>query len=270
MMGVLFGHATSVPLWRRLLAGVGGLASAAVLFEWVTGSDRYKVLPPIVALGLAALTVHIPRLGPQVFARAAWWASLGLGLLIVFVDGGSERGRAIAYLVPSAVSLLVIGRGGIAEAEERSGHVASAFRSTLLLLMVLALADAQTFTVFGLISLGDNAFGEGAMLIAASAALIIGFLGLFRLALWGALVNLVACASVLLATLAGFFSDKRTTGTALLVLSGVHVLVATPVIVSALRGKTLPALPPRLRSIAMTVAIVGLVALAASRWALQW
>jgi hypothetical protein len=220
----------------------------------------------MLALVLAALAVHVPRLGAQVFARAAWWASVGLGALIVLVEGsGSDVRDATAYLVPSALALVVIGRRGIAEAEERSGHVASAFRSSLLLLMVLALADAQTFTVFGLVGLDRYEVVTSVVLFCAAAALMIGFVGLFRLALWGALVNLVACIAVFLLSLERGIHLREE----LLVLSGLHVVVAAPVVIASTRGKSLPTLPAAARAIGVNVVLLTLVALSVSRCVLR-
>ena len=259
---------TAVPLWRRLLAGIGGLGSGIALVVWVHDHNIYKVAPAILAVLVAAFAVHVPRLGPQVFARAAWWANLGLGSMIAFTSA-SESDEALSYLAPSAFALLVVGRQGIAEAEERTGHVAGAFRSALLLLMVLALADAQTFTVFGLITLDADPIGYTLLLFGAAGALVIGFVGLFRLALWGAVVNAVVCAAMFVLALLGFLGGRDTIRVALLVLTGLHVLVAAPVILAAIRGAKLPSLPSRIRTILMTGGILLVVALAALRVALR-
>jgi len=255
---------TAVPLWRRLVAGVLGLVSVGVLWNWAGTSEIWVASPAVIALVLAAVAIHVPHLGAQLFARAAWWATVGFGFIITLVSSGSEVKDAFAYLLPAAVALPVAGRRGIAEAEERAGRVAGAFRSSLFVLMVLALADAQTFAVFGLIS-GKGISGASAILFASSAALVVGFIGLFRLAPWGAIVNLVTCALLVVFAVAGTFHEKSSLGAAVGALAGVHVLVATPLVAAVLLGKTLPAAPARLRTFGMSAVLVVLVVVSGLR-----
>lgn len=148
--------------------------------------------------------------------------------------------------------------------------MAGAYRNMLLLLMVLALADAQTFTVFGLVTLEGESARWSLFLFGAAVALVVGFVGLFRLALWGVLVNVVTCAVVLVACLLFFDDARRTLRQSVVILGAVHVLVGAPVIVAVLKGARIPSLPARVRAFAMTSGIVLLVALAASRAIFQW
>ncbi len=160
-------------------------------------------------------------------------------------------------------ALLALGRAGLAESERRAKFVPAAFRSSLLLLMVLALADAQTFGLFGAAVLDDSP-ALGALLMAAAVGLAVGFVLLMRLSLVGLLVNVAACFGVLGLAIVERLDKLRPV---LATLAAVHVLVAAPTLVSAARGRPVGvALSPRARSLGATAVIVTLMLLAVAAW----
>jgi len=131
----------------------------------------------------------------------------------------------------------------------------------LLLLMIFALADAQTFLLFGSIGLIEQSskLGSPAIMVAIGLSYVVGFVGLYRLEVWGAIFNVVVSVVALVLVLLFRVVGKDELQIFLAVLAVVHILVATPVIVAALRGKDLPGLSPALRSALATVVIVGVM-----------
>jgi hypothetical protein len=130
----------------------------------------------------------------------------------------------------------------------------------LMLLMIFALADAQTFLLFGTVGIIDHSskLGEPALMTMIGLVYALGFVGLYRLHVWGALLNagLSAVVLVLLFTtpMLRDFDLRLFLG----LLAGAHVLVAAPVGLSVLGGRQLPALPPRVRG-AVTTLVIGLL-----------
>jgi hypothetical protein len=249
-------------LARRLLAGIAALASG-VAFAAAVNDNRELTLIPIAALLVAAVAVHSSRLGPQLVARAAWWSSFALGVVLCLLGGRGERHAGIGLTLACGGALLLVGHRELGAAGERGGYVPAAFRSSLLLLMVLALADAQTFLLLGGLTMNKSGMDDapgGLLLVAASALYLAGFVGLYRLALWGAIVNVVTSGAALLAFGPLEVSVTSDVRPVILTLAAVHVLAASPMLVSALLKRPLPQASPRVRALGASavVAVVGL------------
>lgn len=260
-----------VPPWRKAVAG--GLGAAAAL-GLVAAAPRewWKVALPIGLLLASGAVVAVPRLGPQLAARAIWWSNLALGAVLALLGGRSERDAGAVLALACGGALLVIGRKGLAEAGEREGFAPAAFRSSLLLLMVFALADAQTFLLFGIVSMMGRVAGDhpvGPVLVAFGVAYVVGFVGLYRVKLWAALldagVSLLALVSIpfLLPV------NDREIMLFLALVAASHCLVATPMLASLVTGRPLPALAPGARRIGQVVAIGGLMLLSVIGWAVR-
>jgi hypothetical protein len=251
---------STVPAWKRWGAGLLGLSAAAIFFVEVPGPARWQVGTILASLTAGAAVVHVPRMGPQLLARAAWWSTLVVGLLLCVFGGQSERhwGFLVALLCGGA--LLVAGRKGLAEASERDAHAPAAFAGTLLLMMVFALADAQTLVLLGILSFDNSGTPDAILLFAGAAALACGFVGLYRLALWGALVN-VATSGVLLAMCVTRRIEWADSRKAVTVLSLVQLVCAAPMLLSlALRRPLRPRTRAKVRRLLSTGTIIAAVA----------
>jgi hypothetical protein len=245
---------TQVPLWRKLAAGVLGVSgSIALVIE--AKQEAWKVGIPILALIAAALVVHRPTLGPQLLARAIWWSNLGLGAILCFVGGSSERRAGIVLTWGCGLALLAISRKGLAEASERADYAPAAFRSSLLLLMVLALADAQTLLVFAMVEASRNVL-ESAVMGFAGLVFLAGFVGLYKIRIWGALLNTLT--AILLLALIGttFVKPSHSIGPVILVLATVHTLAAAPMLLSVFAKLRLPSAPATARGLLTSIAVV--------------
>lgn len=256
-----------VPAWRVTFTAVASLVAvlcgAYALSPLGGESFHWFLMMPIMGLVLAGLASPFAALEAQLFARAVEWSNLGLGVVLTLLGSSRERERGVLLALSCGVTLLALGRAGLVESERRAKFVPAAFRSSLLLLMVLALADAQSFGLFGAAILRE-APGSGALLLAAAAALTVGFLLLMRLSLVGLFVNVAACLGVLVLTLVATL-DKLSP--VLFTLAAVHLLVAAPTLALATRRRPVGVtLSPRARAIGATGAIVALMLLSIASW----
>jgi hypothetical protein len=249
---------TQVPIWKKLAAGAAALVAAGALFS-TARSESFVVALPLALLSLSALSVHSNRLGAQLFSRAVWWSNLGLGTALAVVGAYRESESGALMSLACGLALLVIGRRGLAEASEAGGFAPAAFRGSLLLLMVLALADAQTFLLFGVVGLNKSgyvaAWGPGLLVVGVSYA--IAFVGLYRLALWGALVS-VATSAVAFVALVALPIATTNIREFLTVVTGAQCLAAAPLLIGLVRRKPLPSLGQRGRSVGASV-VIGLL-----------
>jgi hypothetical protein len=256
---------------RRLVAGILGVG-AGLCFVTRMNDARAPGFIPLVGLVLAAIVIHAPGLGPQLLARAAWWSNFALGVMLCYLGGSSVRTAGVVLVVACGSALLIAGRREIGAAGEQGGYAPTAFRSTLLLLMVLALADMQTFLLLGALSLGEGSSRDtpGALLmLLASAGYLVGFVGLYRLALWGALLNLAVSAGLLLAFTAGLVHDDSEVRAIVAVVTGVHILATTPMLAALVFNLELPKAGPRLRAFGAGAVIVAVGVVSVARGMLR-
>ncbi|CAN5899522.1 hypothetical protein BH11MYX4_BH11MYX4_67120 [soil metagenome] len=259
-----------LPSLRKIVVGLAGVLGGLVLVFGMHGGGTSELAIPLVELVSAAVVVHLPALGPQLFARAVWWSNLGLGAIICVLSSpdSSNNGPAFLFVALCAFALLAVGRGGLGEAGERGGYAPAAFRSSLLLLMVLALADAQTFFLFLVLVWRDKEqLATWLVLGPAVAAYVVGFVGLYRLRPWGAFLNALASLVVLVVTLAHVTEMDHALRHIVEVLTAVHVLAAAPMLLSLATGRPLPAVGPRVRA-ALGVGVVLAVVLVSGVYAL--
>src|ERR1700722_20186968 len=105
--------ATASWVVRRVCAGVAGILGIAKVVSDVHGGDRWKLFLPVCALVGAAAMLHVRGLGPQLLARAAYWANLGLGTIVSLLGGSGERAGGLALAVGCGGALLLVGRKGL-------------------------------------------------------------------------------------------------------------------------------------------------------------
>jgi hypothetical protein len=248
------------PFARHVLAGVAGLGGVLALFG-TFGRHDYPlgVLPTILAVA-AAVIIHIPRLGPQLVARAVWWSTLALGVLICAVGSGDERSWGFLTTSGAALALAVAGSRALTEGGERDAFAPVAFRTTFLLLMMLTLADAQTYSLFAIATVmdGPRHLAESGVFLFGTIGLVAAFVGLYRVTLWGALLAVVT--NVAVAGVAPLTSLGRDTKflAFIWILAGAEVLVAAPMLVAVLARKRIPEPAPALRTWGSRVVLAGL------------
>lgn len=266
---------TDLPVWRRALAVTAGLGVAA-RFGAEIGHDVAWVLWAYVALlvGAAALSLR-GTLAAQLAVRAAWWANLLLGALIALSSARSERAFGAQLAIAAGVALIALGRKGLDAAEDGGGFVPKAFRTTLLAVMVMALADALTLGLFGALSVTARAYHgpgpsdfERALPLALAAPLALGFVGLLRLRFWGLLLDLAADAGILVALATRSLDLPIPLKAALGATAVLKFALVTPLFVAIARGRA-----PEARALSNAgvrlgaAAVVGLVGIScAAAW----
>jgi hypothetical protein len=193
---------SKVSVARRALASAVSLGMSALLVQgFASGTGDLPVAVWIAAMALiaapalAAVAIWLRHLSMQLLARAYWWVQLLFGCLLAVTNVHDRRIGALA--IGSACALLSAGRLGLDQ--DRGGRFRPvAFRGTLMLALVLAMADAGSFSWLGT----AQAFGGGKVrLILFAPPMIAAVIGLLRLRTWGLLVSVVC--NVLVAVLAG-------------------------------------------------------------------
>jgi hypothetical protein len=247
---------------RRVVASAASLAAAAVLAHALLPLDSHNggglALAVLIATpAVAAAAVWSRRLGLQLLARGLWWSLLLFGGLVAITDGGAQFGAVLA--AGSGVALLVAGSSGLDGGGARFQPVA--FRGTLMLALVLAIADTTSFIWLGT----AQAFvGKEVRLILLVPPMIAGVVGLLSLRTWGLLLSLGCNILVVVLAGTGLLDLPRELQALFIGTAALQLLVPIPMWVTIIRRRPPP--PDRWRSakrIVSTVVIVGIVALSA-------
>jgi uncharacterized membrane protein (DUF2068 family) len=258
--------------WPRLGVTTACALGAAVMMRSFGGEVGLWI--PTALLGLSAFLIYHDRTGSQLIARSVFWTNLVLGTLIAVskeMEGGSSATR-IVYLgagvsLTLGTSLLAMGHIGLDE-RERSVFRPIAFRTSLTLGMILAVADAQALALFAAVKLQASALPEpasmrlpqAAMLLTSAALLLGAIVGLFRLRVWGLFLAALSAAGVCLLSLTDAYGLPGPFAIGLALTSAVQVALSVPVFVTVLgpRPASAAAAPSRVVRLAPAV-LIGLL-----------
>lgn len=215
---------------------------------------------PAGLLVLSAALVHRAHVGGQLLARAVLWANLLLGSLIATSSGNHERPLGALLALSTGVALLALGRDGVEAGDGAQGVFApKAWRGSLMLAMVLGLADAQSLLLFGTI----DKYDDSALKIACAAFVSLGVVGLYRLRVWGVLVSLLANLGVAVLALSDLLEVPRPVKVALVITAAVQLLLPTPIVLAMFKGgRASEGRLPRAGWAAATATVVALMVLA--------
>ncbi len=246
---------------RQTRQTAASLASALVAGVMLSGFVRVRDLPSVrLLLGLvvvaplgAAVLIWSRRLPAQLLARGTWWSYLLTSALITCIDDPAIRHLAGLTACATAFALLAAGREGLEVSAGRFQPVA--FRDTLTVALVLAMADTGALLWLGLITL----LRHDCRIILMVPLMVTGIVGLLSLRVWGLVAGLAA--NVLVATLAatrvlGLPDPVRGLfiGTSLL-----QLLVPLPMLVAIVRRRPPPPdLWPRAKGAIATAIIVAI------------
>jgi hypothetical protein len=242
---------------RLALATLGSLA-AAVAMRCFTGTLPLALWIPSALLVAAAALLYHGQVGSQLIVRSVWWANLLLGFLISISGGSGERGPALVLALGCGSALLSMGRLGL-EDDGASAFRPVAFRTTLTLGMIMAVADAQGLTLFGAISLGEGSrsLPHSVLLLGSAAWLGLAIVGLYRLRVWGLLLAALGAGIVGVLAATGSYGIHGVLAAAITVTSTVQVLLPIPIVIAIARRRA-PAPRPLSRLLrALPAAIVG-------------
>lgn len=233
-------------LARRLAATLGSLAAAAAfpvafagthapsLAEWAV------VLIPAALCTLSAALLHHRDLGSQVLARATWWSNLIFGLLVSISAGDTDSNRlGLMLAIGSGLALLAMGRIGLEHGVRAGRFHPVAFRGLLIVALVMALADAQSLLLFGVAIVVDHVrlgLPLDLLPLACAGVMLIAVSGIFRLAVWGLALGLVANVAIAGLGLAGVLELPGPIVGALVVTAVLQLLLPVPLLVAMVRG----------------------------------
>jgi len=219
--------------------------------EWALGGI-FVALPLV-----AGAAVWWERLGAQLLTRGIWWSFLLLGGLIAVTNGPSRHHEAVLLTTSAAAALLVAGSTGLGPGRGRFKPVA--FRGTLLLALVLAIADTCSFVWVGTVNLIDG-WRVGVLLLVP--AMIAGVIGLLRLRTWGLIVSLLSNVAVVVLSSTRLIHLPDAFRALFIGTAALQLLVPAPMLVSiALGRRPAPEGWQRTKRVVSTAVIVGVVAL---------
>jgi len=222
---------------------------------------------PTALLALSAVLIHRKFLGGQMLARAAWWANLLLGTVIALASTSDERSVAFGLVMACGTALLVVGRNGLGTSTGQKFNPV-AFRASLTLALVMAMADAQSLLLFGGLELDSWHYNQPPILLFCASVMIIAIIGLYRLAVWGLILNLAANIVIAAMAIGGVFELPNPIVFMLAATAVIQSLLPIPLIVRFFSRSKAPESrsPSRLGYIVVTLTIVGLMALSTVAW----
>jgi hypothetical protein len=257
--------AASVPLWSTMQSGWTR--------EWLLFAALYSTI--LVAAGLLAFRRST---GAQLLARSIWWSAFGGGALVALFaaqDRGVAR-VALVMLLATGTALLAAGRPGVDHASA-DDFAPAAYRTPIIVSMIMALADAQALGWLGASRLyavlqhyaGSSASREiqqSSVMLACSGLALIALYGLYKLRLWGLVLSALTTLAIgiLAFTPATGMSDAGPIPYAFALSAAIQIALLAPLFLAIVQRRA-PAPPSprvaRLAAIAPNAVIIALAAL---------
>jgi hypothetical protein len=220
--------------WRSAVVSIGSVV-AAVGFVFTNRSTPLALwLPAGLLLGAAAL-VWRGHLGSELMVRAVLWSNLVLGFMVAVVGMPHEQLQGGLITFGTGIALLVLGRGGLERPSESFSP--AAFRGSLVLALVMALADTQSLALFAAVQL-ERARPEAAYpLLACAGSMVLALVGLYRLRLWGLVLNIVANVAIAGLALTGRLDMPDEMAWVLATTALIQLALPLPLVVALVRGR---------------------------------
>lgn len=244
------------PRVRQVFASIVAITGALVfLVRFEIPLTQVEILAA-VAIVIGAVAIHFRSIAAQVLGRAVLWSNFVLGLLAARgASTNAEKTSILGLLIGCGVALLLAERTAFARGTSARELRPAAFAGTIELMMVLAVADAQTCLFLGSALKGT---GNTELLFFVALAFVVGFIGLYRLATWGLVVTMSTVTVLLLAMLIGAL-PMGTVEVPLAFVFGMQILVPIPMLIALVTKRALPRPSPRLRRAAASGIIVVLL-----------
>ncbi|WP_152629614.1 hypothetical protein [Haliangium ochraceum] len=229
---------------RRFGASLCSLAAASA-FLWLIFEDgaSYVHWREMLALSiptslclLAAAFVHHRHLGSQILVRGTWWSNLILGMLIA-TTGGGDHGFGLLLALGCGSALLFLGRAGLGNDVTAARFTPAAFRGSLIVAMVMALADTESLLLFGTIEATQT--HGGWLPLFCAGVMMLAIYGLSRLAVWGLALNLVSNIGIAILGCTGMLHLPEPVIAALVTTAVLQALLPVPLVLGILRRKPL-------------------------------
>jgi len=198
--------------FRELLVATGSISVALALpCSVMRHGSADGLLLVLMMSGLALASYPMSRssnLFAQIFARAIWWQALAFGLVLAIGSAVGEVSGSISTAIPMYVAggvLALCGAGQVGLDLESNLFFPVAFRRSLTASLIMAMADAIALLFYAGIVLVDGSLGPQdlsnfAEFTGSAVVMLVALHGLYRLRLWGLVLNIIA--NVLIAGLA--------------------------------------------------------------------
>ena len=256
---------------RLVAAGLFSLG-AGITYRLFDRHPPAALWMPVVLLAAAAILFLRASIGAQLLARAIAWSSFTLGFLVTLFGGSSEKPIALAMAGCAGAALLAAGRLGLGD-DEASAFKPVAFKRTLMIGMVLAVAVAQALALFGALKMEDHwshEVAQSTLLFASAAFIALTIVGLYRLRVWGVLLGALTSAGIAALAFSDAYGLKGPLGTGLGVSALVQLALPIPIVVAIFRRKAPAIEPPRkLAALAMPATVLIMLAIAIAHFALR-
>lgn len=254
--------AFDAPKGRPLLATVLCVLATAA---FIHASDHASVLVlPAAMLLAAAGLLWRTDLTSQIFVRSVLWSNLLLGTLLGVASSASEATLGGAVALTTGAALLTLGNDSLRNDSGRFTPIAH--RSSLLLAIVMALADTQSLLLFAAVRV-HKASADGSLLLLACASLmVVALIGLYRLRVWGVGLNLATNLLVAGLAIGGVLPLPDPVTYALCGTALIQLVLPIPMLVSMAKGRPpRPHTPSLLHKLALPVLVVAMVGACAIR-----
>lgn len=248
-------------LWRSAIASLAAVI-AALAFGAMDDTPPLALLIPGGLLVVAAALVWRRGLPSDLLARAVLWSNLLLGFLLAISGNWTERAHGGVIALATGAALLILGRAGLEQPS--AAFRPAAFRGSLVLALVMALADTQSLALFGGLHLEHGRVTAATPLLVCAGVMVIATLGLYRLQVWGLVLNIVANVAIAGLALCGALEVPWLLAASLATTAVIQLALPVPLVVALTgRGPATPAPGSRLAAALMTGVIVVLMAIAA-------
>jgi len=211
---------------------------------------------PLILLGWASRLIRSTQFGAQMLARGIVWSSLVVGVLIACFE-------AFFYAIPGAIvatccaMALIRLRGRGLEPGPGDGRFRPvAFRTHLVLSLVMACADAQTLCFAAVLQIvlavqKSQMPSSGLLTSACALVMIAAVWGVYRLRVWGLVLNVVGNVVIAWLALDGVLRLEFPIGATLAITATLQLILAVPIIATVLgdRDAGRPPVGGRLRNL---------------------
>ncbi|HJL19510.1 MAG TPA: hypothetical protein RMH99_27860 [Sandaracinaceae bacterium LLY-WYZ-13_1] len=187
---------------RRLrLAAASALSAGSILGTGLEPNARATTWVLLGAPFLAAGLLWVRRLEAQLLGRAILWGYLfwaTFGSLVM--DGDPDTSRILLTVgLCAAGALVMLPEGGLEQPAVSGAFAPVAFRSVIVVVLILATTDAMVLGT-NLLAVSENGRHVepvvSAFFAAGSALMAVSIVGLLRMRTWGFLLNLLANVGV--------------------------------------------------------------------------
>lgn len=190
-----------ISLVRRCVSTAALAAFPLFLLKLFDGSTTPGGVMALMPLASAMLLMHVPRMAAQIAWRAIlWFHALAFTFSLAATPDAHDEGALIVVTtVAFFVPLLVMGWHGLGPST--GAFRPHAFRTTMILSIVLALADAAVFLVPGTFMAWDVLMGRLVtdawlvpLMLLSGVVLVAGAVGMYRLKTAGVFLALLGNA----------------------------------------------------------------------------